>query len=91
MTYLNGINIVGDDNQLGFLLLNQGGDGVDAVSHHGSPLAGGVILALGPGGGALYQPLLLGILGLGSVLVQQLEQLGSWKMFIIKIRFIQRI
>ena len=70
MTYLYGINIIGDDNQLGFLLLNQGGDGIDGVSHHGSSLAGGVVLALGPGGGSLSQPLLLGVLGLGSVLVQ---------------------
>ena len=64
---------------MGFLLLNESGDGVDSVSDHGSSLAGGVILALGPGGGPLPQPLLLGVLGLGPVLVQQLEQLGGWK------------
>ena len=32
-----------------------------------------------PGGGALPQPLLLGLLGLGPVLVHQLEQLGGWR------------
>merc|ERR1719188_2951248 len=74
---LNGIHIIGDDHQLSFLLLNESGDGVDSVSHHGSSLAGGVILALGPGGGPLPQSLLLGVLGLGPVLIQQLEQLGG--------------
>merc|ERR1719410_3109637 len=62
---------------MGFLLLNEGGDSVDAVSHHGSSLAGSVILTLGSGRSSLSQPLLLGVLGLRSVLVQQLEQLGS--------------
>ena len=32
-----------------------------------------------PGGGTLPQPLLLGLLGLGPVLVHQLEQLGGWR------------
>merc|ERR1719297_446578 len=75
--HLNGIHIIGDDHQLSFLLLNEGGDGVDAVSHDWSSLARGVILALSSSGSTLPQPLLLGVLGLGSVLVQQLAQLGS--------------
>ena len=77
VTHLNGIHIVGDDDELGFLLLDEGGDGVDSVSDHGSPLAGSVLLPLSPGGGSLPQPLLLGLLGLGPVLVQQLEELGG--------------
>ena len=32
-----------------------------------------------PGGGTLPQPVLLGLLGLGPVLVHQLEQLGGWR------------
>ena len=75
--YLNGVHVIGDDHELGLLLLDEGGDGVDSVSHDGSPLAGSVLLALGAGGGALPQPLLLGLLGLGPVLVHQLEQLGG--------------
>merc|ERR1719244_2287490 len=40
-------------------------------------LGGGILLALGLGGGSLPQPLLLGLLGLRPVLVQQLEQLSG--------------
>ena len=32
-----------------------------------------------PGGSALPEPLLLGLLGLWPVLVHQLEQLGGWR------------
>ena len=32
-----------------------------------------------PGGGTLPQPLLLSLLGLGPVLVHQLEELGGWR------------
>ena len=32
-----------------------------------------------PGSGALPEPLLLGLLGLGPVLVHQLEELGGWR------------
>ena len=76
--HLNGVDIVSDDHQLGLLLLHEGGDGVDAVSDHGSSLAGSVLLPLGPGSGSLPQSLLLGLLGLRSVLVQELEQLGGY-------------
>ena len=75
--HLNGVDIVSDDHQLGLLLLHESGDGVDAVSHYGSSLGGSVFLPLSPGSGSLSQPLLLGLLGLGPVLVQQLEQLGG--------------
>ena len=75
--HLNWVHIVSDDHKLSFLLLHQSGDGVDAVSHHGSSLGGSVLLPLSPGGGSLPQPLLLGLLGLGPVLVQELEQLGG--------------
>ena len=44
-THLNGVHIVGDNHELSFLLLDEGGHSVDAVSHHGGSLAGGVLLA----------------------------------------------
>ena len=44
-THLNGVYIVGDNHELSFLLLDEGGHSVDAVSHHGGSLAGGVLLA----------------------------------------------
>ena len=75
--YLNWVHIVGNDHELGLLLLDESGDSVDSVSHDGSPLARSVLLALGAGGGALPQALLLGLLGLGPVLVHELEQLGG--------------
>merc|ERR1719174_1372740 len=74
---LDRVDIVSDDHELSLLLLHESGDGVDTVSHHGSPLGGSVLLALSPGGGSLPQPLLLGLLGLGPVFVQELEQLGG--------------
>ena len=75
--YLNGVHIVGNDHELGLLLLDESGDSVDSVSHDGSPLARSVLLTLGTGGGALPQALLLGLLSLGPVLVHELEQLGG--------------
>ena len=76
-TYLNGVNIIGDDDQLGLLLLNQGSDSVHTVADGESPLGGGVLLAgsasLSPG----LETSLLVLLGLGPVLVQQTEELSS--------------
>jgi len=75
---LNGLDIAGDGDELGSLLLNQSGDGVDAVTDNVGPLgllllgtALGLSLSLGP------QP--LGLLGLGlwTVLVKELEQVGG--------------
>merc|ERR1719290_741441 len=74
---LNGVNIVGDDHKLGLLLLDKSGHGVDSVADDSGTLSGSVLLASGPGGSALPQPLLLGLLGLRPVLVHQLEQLGG--------------
>merc|ERR1719273_1567354 len=71
------VNIVGDDHKLGLLLLDKSGHGVDSMADDSDTLGGGVLLASGPGGSALPQPLLLGLLGLWPVLVHQLEQLGG--------------
>lgn len=70
---LNGINVVGDHNQLGFAFLNEGGHVVEAeLDVNGlCGLAGTTVL-----GGLLKTELLL-LLGLGLVLSEQLEELGS--------------
>ena len=47
--HLDRVNVVGDDDKLRLLLLDEGGDGVDAVPDHGGPLGGRVLLALSPG------------------------------------------
>ena len=55
-------------------------DGLTALSSQGAnhhPVEGGVRNE--PGSGALPEPLLLGLLGLGPVLVHQLEELGGWR------------
>jgi hypothetical protein len=76
-THLNGVDIVSDADELGLLLLYEGGDGVDPVADDGRTLSGRVSLALCAGLCALAEALLLLLLGLGTVLVQKLEQLGS--------------
>merc|ERR1719342_407936 len=74
---LNGINIIGDHHKLGLLLLNQGGHSVNTMADDGSALGGCILLTSSPGGSALPEPLLLGLLGLWPVLVHKLEQLGG--------------
>merc|ERR1712020_358252 len=74
---LNGVDVVSDHHKLSLLLLNQGGHSVDAMADDSSTLGGCVLLTSGPGSCTLPQPLLLGLLGLGPVLVHQLEQLGG--------------
>ena len=80
-TYLNGIDVIGDHNQLSFLLLNEGGDGVDTMTDNGSTLGGGILLASSASLGSLAKPGLLVLLGLRPVVVQELEQLGGCKDF----------
>lgn len=74
-TYLNWINVMGDDDQLGFLLLNQLSDGVCAGLQEIWLLLGGDFLSLSLGLSNLLQSLFLGQRRLGSVFLQQLEQL----------------
>jgi hypothetical protein len=75
---LNGVDIVGDEDELGLLGLDEGDDVVETVLD-GVWLLGDVLLllALGDGGGLLVQTLLLLDLGLGTVLVEELEGLGG--------------
>ncbi len=69
---LNRINVVSDEDQLGLLLLNEGGDVLQAVLEDNGGSAG---LVLGGGGG--LNTLLLLLSGLGLVLQEELESLGS--------------
>uniref|UniRef100_G1SML8 Solute carrier family 40 member 1 n=2 Tax=Oryctolagus cuniculus TaxID=9986 RepID=G1SML8_RABIT len=71
---LNGVHVVRDYHQLCLLVLHQGRDGVHSRPQHLRPLAGHVPLA-GCLLRARQQPLLLLLLGLGPVLVGQLQQL----------------
>ena len=76
-SHLDGIDIVGDDHQTGFLLLHECGDGVDAVPDDGGALGGLVLLAGGARLGPFAEALLALLLRLGTVLVQQLKELGG--------------
>ena len=79
MLYLDGINVMGDHNQLCFLLLNKSGDVVDSVLEHERFLWGRCCIFC-PLGLLLRQSLealFLLRLTLRTVLVQQFEELGS--------------
>jgi hypothetical protein len=75
---LNGVNIVGDEDEGSLLVLNQADDVVetvlDVVGLLGDIL---LLLALGDGGSLLDKTLLLLGLGLRAVLGEELEGLGS--------------
>lgn len=75
---LNGVNVVGDQDEGSLLVLDQADDVVetvlDVVGLLGDVL---LLLALGDGGGLLVQTLLLLGLGLRAVLGHELEGLGS--------------
>lgn len=75
---LNGVNIVGDEDKRGLLVLNETDDVVETVLD-GVGLLGDILLllALLDGGGLLEKTLLLLGLGLRAVLVEELEGLGS--------------
>ena len=75
--YLDGIDVVGDADQLGLLFLNEGGHRVDAVADDGRALGGGVTLAVRASLSALTEALLLLLLRLRPVLVEELEQLSG--------------
>jgi hypothetical protein len=75
---LNGVNVVGDQDQLRLLVLDEA-DNVVETELGGVRLLGHILLllALGDGSSLLGKTLLLLSLGLRSVLVQDLEGLGS--------------
>ena len=75
---LNGVNVVGDEDERGLLVLNETNDVVETVLDVVGLLADVLLLlALGDGGGLTLETLLLLGLGLRTVLVEELEGLGS--------------
>ena len=75
---LDGVNIVGDEDEGSLLVLDKSDDVVQAVLDSEWLLADILLLlSLTDGSGLLVQTLLLVGLGLGSVLVEQLESLGG--------------
>ena len=75
---LNGVDIVGDEDESGLLGLNEGDNVVETVLDNVGLLADVLLLlALGDGGGLLGKTLLLVGLGLRAVLVKELEGLGG--------------
>ena len=75
---LDGVNIVGDEDESGLLGLNEGDNVVETVLDNVGLLADVLLLlALGDGGGLLGKTLLLVGLGLRAVLVEELEGLGG--------------
>jgi hypothetical protein len=75
---LNGVDIVGDEDESGLLGLNEGDNVVETVLDDVGLLADVLLLlALGDGGGLLGKTLLLVGLGLRAVLVEELEGLGG--------------
>lgn len=75
---LDGVDIVGDQDERSLLVLNQADDVVQTVLDSVGLLADVLLLlALLDGGGLLEQALLLLDLGLGAVLVEELEGLGG--------------
>ena len=75
---LNGVNIVGDEDESGLLGLDEGDNVVETVLDDIGLLADVLLLlALGDGGGLLGKTLLLVGLGLRAVLVEELEGLGG--------------
>ena len=75
---LNGVNIVGDEDQRSLLVLNETDDVVQTILDGVRLLADVLLLlALLDGSGLLQQTLLLLGFGLGAVLVEELESLGG--------------
>lgn len=76
--YLNGINVVGNDDQLSTVGLDELGDMVDSRNDGLGALDGVKSLTLGLSLSQLGQTLLLLQGSLGPVLVQQFEEGDSW-------------
>lgn len=75
---LDGVDIVGDEDERRLLVLNEADNVVETVLDDVGLLADVLLLlALLDGGGLLEKTLLLLGLGLGTVLVEELEGLGS--------------
>jgi len=74
---LDGVDVVGDEDELSLLLFDEGRDGVYSLTDDGGALGRLILLSGNTSFSAFAETLLLLLLGLGTVLVQKLEQLGS--------------
>lgn len=76
---LDGVDIVGNNDESGLLGLNKGNDVVKTVFHEQGLLGvlGVLVLILSSGGGGGQKTSLLVLLGLRAVLVEELEQLSG--------------
>lgn len=81
---LDGVDVVGDEDEGSLLVLDQADDVVQTELGGVGLLADILLLlALGDGGGLLGEALLLVGLGLRAVLVEELESLGSnWEVLV---------
>merc|ERR1719385_15650 len=75
--HLNWLDITGDGDEFGPLLLDEGCDGVNSVPHDIGPLGLLSLAALSLSLSLSAQTLGLLLLGLGPVLVEKLEQVGG--------------
>lgn len=74
---LNGVNIVSNDDKLGLLGLDEGGDVVKTILE-GLGLSGSLdLLALGLNSSLSLETISLSLLGLRAVLAEELEEVGS--------------
>ena len=74
---LNGVNVISDDNEGSLLSLDEGDRVVQTVLNKVWLLVRLLLLTLGSSGSSGSETGLLLLLGLGAVLVEELEQLGS--------------
>ena len=74
---LDRVHVVRDHHQLGLFVLDESGDVVEAELDHAEHLFLGALLVLDLVGGLALQTLLLLGLGLGAVLVEELEHLAG--------------
>jgi len=73
---LNGVNVVSDNNELGFLVLNKGGDVIKTVLDYNGLLGLNLlVLSLGLGSSNFSDLLFSG--GFRRVLSEELEEIGS--------------
>ena len=77
--YLNGIDVMSDNDKLSFLLFDKGRDSISTTTDCVWPLSRSILFLsrffLSPG----FQPLLLGISRLRTILLQDFEKLSSYK------------
>lgn len=73
----DGVHIVSNDHKLCFLLLDKGGDVLEAELKDRSRGSSGSSLAIRGGLGSILNALGLGLLGLRAVLYKDLQQLGG--------------